>query len=231
MGRKILVLIALVSSLPTAAGAQEGPANSSSGGALSVPSNPALQGAVSAATPGKSAGGVEQVRSIEAAGPPPGGFLSPASADDAPPAEPARSQPPRSEAPPFDPLGVHAQAPRGPRRSASSVTRPLGTGSGGTGSGGTGSGGMNTGGQGSAAAAAIASMITAGDLIGFSRDLGDSVQAITIINASQRWMAVYHIDSGGQIRLTSSRPLDADFTIQFNASAPLPEEIRRLQGK
>jgi hypothetical protein len=44
-------------------------------------------------------------------------------------------------------------------------------------------------------------------------------------------MAVYHIDSSGQIRLTSSRPLEADFTIQFNASSPLPEEIRRLQGK
>jgi len=76
-----------------------------------------------------------------------------------------------------------------------------------------------------------ATLIQAGDMIGFSRDLGDGVQAITIINASRRWMAVYHIDISGQIRLTSSRPLDADFTIQFNATAPLPEDIRRLQGK
>lgn len=76
-----------------------------------------------------------------------------------------------------------------------------------------------------------ATLIQAGDMIGFSRELGDGVQAITIINASRRWMAVYHIDSSGQIRLTSSRPLDADFTIQFNATAPLPEDIRRLQGK
>jgi len=74
-------------------------------------------------------------------------------------------------------------------------------------------------------------LIQAGDMIGFSRELGDGVQAITIINASRRWMAVYHIDTSGQIRLTSSRPLDADFTIQFNATAPLPEDIRRLQGK
>lgn len=74
-------------------------------------------------------------------------------------------------------------------------------------------------------------LIQAGDMIGFSRELGDGVQAITIINASQRWMAVYHIDISGQIRLTSSRPLDADFTIQFNATSPLPEEIRRLQGR
>jgi len=76
-----------------------------------------------------------------------------------------------------------------------------------------------------------ATLIQAGDMIGFSRELGDGVQAITIINASRRWMAVYHVDAVGQIRLTSSRPLDADFTIQFNATAPLPEDIRRLQGK
>lgn len=76
-----------------------------------------------------------------------------------------------------------------------------------------------------------ATLLQAGDMIGFSRELGDGVQAITIINASRRWMAVYHIDASGQIRLTSSRPLDADFTIQFNATAPLPEDIRRLQGR
>jgi hypothetical protein len=76
-----------------------------------------------------------------------------------------------------------------------------------------------------------ATLINAGDMIGFSRELGDGVQAITIINSSRRWMAVYHIDTSGQIRLASSRPLDADFTIQFNATAPLPEDIRRLQGK
>lgn len=74
-------------------------------------------------------------------------------------------------------------------------------------------------------------LTTAGDMIGFSRELGDGVQAITLINASQRWMAVYHIGADGQIRLASSRPLDADFTIQFNAASPLPDEIRRLQGK
>lgn len=77
----------------------------------------------------------------------------------------------------------------------------------------------------------IPHLMTAGDLIGFSRELGDGVQAITLINASQRWMAVYHIDSSGEIRLTGSRPLADDFTIQFNATSPLPEEIRRLRGK
>ncbi len=77
----------------------------------------------------------------------------------------------------------------------------------------------------------LPNLLQASDLISFSRDLGDGVQAITIINASRRWMAVYHVDSGGQIRLTSSRPLDEDFTILFNATSPLPQEIRRLQGK
>lgn len=74
-------------------------------------------------------------------------------------------------------------------------------------------------------------LTTAGDMIGFSRELGDGLQAITLINASRRWMAVYHINAEGQIRLASSRPLDADFSIQFNATSPLPDEIRRLQGK
>jgi hypothetical protein len=74
------------------------------------------------------------------------------------------------------------------------------------------------------------SLAAAGDMIGFSRELAGGSQAITLINASRRWMAVYHIDQAGQIRLVSSRPLDADFSFQFNATAPLPEEIRRLQG-
>jgi len=74
------------------------------------------------------------------------------------------------------------------------------------------------------------SLAAAGDMIGFSREIAGGSQAITLINASRRWMAVYHVDQAGQIRLVSSRPLDADFSFQFNATAPLPEEIRRLKG-
>lgn len=84
--------------------------------------------------------------------------------------------------------------------------------------------------QSRAAAPPPPQLASAGDMIGFSRELGDGVQAITMIDASRRWMAVYHVDQQGRIRLTSSRPLDADFTIQFNATSPLPEEIRRLRG-
>jgi len=75
------------------------------------------------------------------------------------------------------------------------------------------------------------SLAAAGDMIGFSTTIAGGTQAITLINASRRWMAVYHVDQAGQIRLVSSRPLDADFSFQFNATAPLPEEIRRLQKR
>jgi hypothetical protein len=74
------------------------------------------------------------------------------------------------------------------------------------------------------------SLASAGDMIGFSRELAGGSQAITLINTARRWMAVYHVDQAGQIRLVSSRPLEADFSFQFNATSPLPEEIRRLKG-
>jgi hypothetical protein len=41
-------------------------------------------------------------------------------------------------------------------------------------------------------------------------------------------MAVYHIDRSGTIRLVSSRPIDADFSLQLNATSPLPDEIRQF---
>lgn len=75
------------------------------------------------------------------------------------------------------------------------------------------------------------SLAAANDMIGFTRELASGNQAITLINASRKWMAVYHVDQAGQIHLVSSRPLDADFSFQFNATAPLPEEIRKLQGR
>ncbi len=74
------------------------------------------------------------------------------------------------------------------------------------------------------------SLASAGDMIGFSRELAGGSQSITLISASRKWMVVYHVDQAGLIRLVSSRPLDADFSFQFNATAPLPDEIRRLQG-
>lgn len=69
-----------------------------------------------------------------------------------------------------------------------------------------------------------------GGLIGFSHVDSEGTQVITIVDAEKRWMAVYHVDSRGTIRLASSREIAADFTLQLNATAPLPDQIRRLQG-
>ncbi len=73
-----------------------------------------------------------------------------------------------------------------------------------------------------------AQMGAAGDMIGFSHDDGVGTQTITLVDTKKSWMAVYHIDRSGKIRLVSSRPIDADFSLQLNATSPLPEEIRRF---
>lgn len=70
----------------------------------------------------------------------------------------------------------------------------------------------------------------AGDCIGFTRPAADGGQIITLINTTQQWMAVYHVDGSGQIHLTGSRPLNQDFAVQYNTVAPLPEELRRIAG-
>jgi hypothetical protein len=68
----------------------------------------------------------------------------------------------------------------------------------------------------------------AGAMIGFSHSDGSGTQTITIVHTEKSWMAVYHIDRSGKIRLVSSRPIDADFSLQLNATSPLPEEIREI---
>lgn len=68
----------------------------------------------------------------------------------------------------------------------------------------------------------------AGDMIGFSHADAVGTQTITLVHTGKSWMAVYHIDRSGSVRLVSSRPLDADFSLQLNATSPLPEEIRKM---
>ena len=68
----------------------------------------------------------------------------------------------------------------------------------------------------------------AGDMIGFSHADGSGTQTITLVDTGKSWMAVYHIDRSGKIRLISSRPIDADFSLQLNATSPLPDEIRGI---
>ncbi|MEL6110818.1 MAG: hypothetical protein AAFU85_32840, partial [Planctomycetota bacterium] len=71
----------------------------------------------------------------------------------------------------------------------------------------------------------------AGELIGFSGISGSGSHTITLVHAGKMQMAVYHIDGTGKIRLVSSRPLDADFSVMLNATKPLPGEIRLLGGE
>jgi len=71
----------------------------------------------------------------------------------------------------------------------------------------------------------------AGGMIGFSGSDGSGTQIITLVDTGKSWMAVYHIVRSGKIRLVSSRPIDADFSLQLNATSPLPEEIRALRNR
>jgi hypothetical protein len=68
----------------------------------------------------------------------------------------------------------------------------------------------------------------AGSLIGFSGSTSEGSQTITLVNTEKFWMAVYHVSSDGKIHLVSSRPIDADFSVQLNVTDPLPDEIRGL---
>ena len=79
-----------------------------------------------------------------------------------------------------------------------------------------------------ASPSAVARVAAAGDMIGFSHADGSGTQTITLVHTEKSWMAVYHVDRSGKIRLVSSRPIDADFSLQLNATAPLPEEIREI---
>ena len=75
---------------------------------------------------------------------------------------------------------------------------------------------------------ALSKVGAAGDMIGFSHSDGSGTQTITLVHTGKSWIAVYHIDRSGTIRLVSSRPIDADFSLQLNATSPLPEEIRQF---
>ncbi|MEZ6092267.1 MAG: hypothetical protein R3C05_30560 [Pirellulaceae bacterium] len=70
----------------------------------------------------------------------------------------------------------------------------------------------------------------AGELLGFVNPNAVGGQQVTIVNAAQSTMLVYHIDGQtGQITLKSSRRLTWDYSLdEFNATAPLPTEIRRM---
>ena len=77
----------------------------------------------------------------------------------------------------------------------------------------------------------VAKVGASGDMIGFSHSDNSGTQTITLVHTGKAWMAVYHIDRSGKVRLVSSRPIDADFSLQLNATSPLPEEIREINRR
>ena len=77
----------------------------------------------------------------------------------------------------------------------------------------------------------VARVGASGDMIGFSHSDTSGSQTITIVHTGKAWMAVYHIDRSGKVRLVSSRPIDADFSLQLNATSPLPDEIREINRR
>ena len=77
----------------------------------------------------------------------------------------------------------------------------------------------------------VAKVGASGDMIGFSHSDSSGTQTITLVHTGKSWMAVYHIDRSGKVRLVSSRPIDADFSLQLNATSPLPDEIREINRR
>ena len=73
-------------------------------------------------------------------------------------------------------------------------------------------------------------MAAAGDLIAFWSDIGNDTRQVTVIDAKERVMSVYHVVGGeGEIELKSVRNIRWDLLMEeFNGVRPLPREIRVL---
>jgi hypothetical protein len=58
-------------------------------------------------------------------------------------------------------------------------------------------------------------------------------QAVVVVDAGQRVMAVYHVDkTTGEIALRSVRNLTWDLQmLEFNSGEPLPQDIRDMRGE
>jgi len=66
------------------------------------------------------------------------------------------------------------------------------------------------------------------DLIVAPTSLGEKTQMLTVVDARQRVLCVYHIDTAtGKIALRSVRNINGDLQIEaYNNENPLPQEIR-----
>jgi hypothetical protein len=67
-------------------------------------------------------------------------------------------------------------------------------------------------------------------LISHVSQVGENRQQLTVIDPSMRVIAVYHVDSSkGEITLKSVRNFHWDMQmLEFNTSAPLPQEVRSM---
>ena len=82
------------------------------------------------------------------------------------------------------------------------------------------------GGQRATAAPAAASGT---ELIVVPTPLGEKGQMLTVVDARQRVLSVYHIDATGKIALRSVRNIHWDLQIEnYNSDNPSPREMRSL---
>lgn len=83
----------------------------------------------------------------------------------------------------------------------------------------------------SAAAAQLTASASAEGMMAFASTSPGGGQVVTVVDAQQKWMAVYSVDVvGGRIKLLSSRPLRQDFSIEYNVAEPTPADIQKLQN-
>lgn len=70
-----------------------------------------------------------------------------------------------------------------------------------------------------------------GELQMFSTTMQSGIQQLVVLEPETRSLAIYHVDPGqGGIQLKSVRDLRWDLRMEeFNASSPLPSELRRVQ--
>lgn len=74
---------------------------------------------------------------------------------------------------------------------------------------------------------------SSGDVQVLTALLADGTQQVVVVDTRQQSMAVYHVKGAtGKIELKSVRKIFMDLAIeQFNASEPLPSEMRLLNSR
>jgi hypothetical protein len=77
--------------------------------------------------------------------------------------------------------------------------------------------------------AAVPAAASGTELIVVPTPLGEKGQMLTVVDARQRVLSVYHIDLTGKVALRSVRNITWDLQMEhYNNENPLPREIRSL---